>query len=137
MRSLLIVCALCLVFSTAISQKRTIPLIVSSAWLSEHLSDPDLVVLQVAFNRAEYRAGHIPGARFLWFSGMAISTPDFSTEMPADEQADTLLESLGITPRSDIVFVFGGSNVSITTRMLLAFTYFGFGDRVAFLDGGF
>jgi thiosulfate/3-mercaptopyruvate sulfurtransferase len=137
MRSLLIVCALFLVVSTAVSQKRTIPLIVSSAWLSEHLSDPDLVVLQVAFSRAEYKARHIPGSRFLWFNGMAISTPDLSTEMPTAEQADTLLEGLGITPRSNIVFVFNGANVSITTRMLLAFSYYGFGDRVAFLDGGF
>jgi len=137
MRSLLIVCALILVTSAATSQQRSIPLVVSSEWLSDHMNDQDLVVLQVAFNRAEYRAGHIPGARFLWFNGLALSTPDLSTEMPPVEQADTLLESVGVTSRSNIVLVFGGANVSIATRMLLAFTYFGFGDRVTFLDGGF
>lgn len=136
MRSLSIVCALLLAVSTSFAQKRTIPLLVSSTWLSEHLNDPDLVVLQVAFNRPQYRAGHIPGARFLWFSGLAISTPDASTEMPSAEVADTLMEGLGITPSSNIVLVFGGGSVSITTRMLLAFSYYGFGNQVAFLDGG-
>ena len=137
MKSLSVVLVLLLAVSTSFSQKRAIPLVVSSTWLSEHMNDPDLVVLQVAFNRAGYRTGHIPGARFLWYGGLAISTPDASTEMPPVEQADTLLEGLGITSRSNIVLVFGGSSVSITTRMLLAFSFFGLGDRVAFLDGGF
>lgn len=137
MRSLSIASLFVITLSAAISQPRAIPLLVTGDWLSAHQNDPDLIVLQVAFNRAEYRAGHVPGARFLWFNGLAPSTPDLSTEMPPVEQADTLLESLGVTPRSNIVFVFGGPNVSTTTRMLLAFSYFGFGDRVAFLDGGF
>jgi thiosulfate/3-mercaptopyruvate sulfurtransferase len=137
MRSTLLVCVLALVSFTAISQPRSIPLVVSAKWLSEHGNDQDLVVLQVAFSRSQFKAGHIPGARFLWYNGLAISTPDASTEMPGVVQADTLLESLGVTSKSNIVLVFAGGNVSITTRMLLAFTYFGFGDRVAFLDGGF
>jgi thiosulfate/3-mercaptopyruvate sulfurtransferase len=137
MRSILLVSALAMVSLTAISQPRSIPLVVSSKWLSEHVNDTDLVVLQVAFSRSQYKAGHIPGARFLWYNGLAISTPDASTEMPGVVQADTLLESLGITSKSNIVLVFAGGNVSITTRMLLAFTYFGFGDRIAFLDGGY
>ncbi len=137
MRSLLIACPLFLVSFTAISQERAIPLVVSAEWVSKHVNDQDLIVLQVAFNRSQYKSGHIPGARFLWYNGLAVATPDASTEMPGAEQADTLLESLGVTSRSNIVLVFAGGNVSITTRMLLAFSYFGFGDRVAFLDGGF
>ena len=120
-----------------VSQERKNPVFVSTQWLSEHLKDSDLVVLHVAFNRHEYTAGHIPGARFLWYNWLAVSTPDASTEMPPAEPADTLLASFGITEGSTIVLCFGGSNVSTTTRMFLALSYFGFGNQTSILDGGF
>src|SRR5580765_8683093 len=44
-------------------------MIVSTQWLSEHLNDPKVIVLEVAAamgpERASYDAGHIPGARLL------------------------------------------------------------------------
>ena len=40
-------------------------MIVSAKWLSEHLTDPKVIVLHVADKRSEYDKGHIPGARFL------------------------------------------------------------------------
>ena len=39
-------------------------MLVSVAWLQEHLSDPNLVLLQVG-ERAEYDREHIAGARYL------------------------------------------------------------------------
>jgi len=123
-------------FVATSAQERKQPVFVSTQWLSEHLQDPELVVLQVAFNRREYSVGHIPGARFLWFNWLAISTPDASTEMPSTEQVDTLLESFGITEKSTIVLCFGAQNVSTTTRMFLALSYFGFGNQTSVLDGG-
>jgi thiosulfate/3-mercaptopyruvate sulfurtransferase len=118
------------------SESRRNPLFVSTQWLSDHLQDPGLVVLHVGFSRPEYRLGHIPGARFLWYDWLAISTPDASTEMPGLAQADTVLEMLGMHDTSTIVLCFTGSNLTTTTRMLLALTYFGFGDRTSILDGG-
>ncbi len=116
--------------------ERSLPYFVSTQWLSDHLKDTDLVVLQVSFTKSEYNYSHIPGSRFLWFEGLAPSTPDLSTEMPSVDQAKPILEELGITQNSKIVLVFNGGNVTITTRMILALTYFGFGNRVALLDGG-
>lgn len=109
---------------------------VSAKWLSEHLNDPNVVVVHVAFNRRDYQVGHIPGARFLWYNWLAVSTPDASTEMPPVEQADTLFESYGITTNSHIVLCFTGQSVSTTTRCYLAFSYFGFGNQTSLLDGG-
>ncbi len=109
----------------------------STQWLSENLSNPNLIVVHVAFNRREYLTGHVPGARFLWYNWLAVSNPDASTEMPPVEQADTLFESLGITQNSTIVLSFVGANVSPTTRMLLALSYFGLGNQTSVLDGGF
>jgi len=109
---------------------------VSTEWLSSHLNDPNLVVLHVSFNRPEYQLAHIPGAKFLWYDWLVISTPDASTEMPAVTQADTVLESLGITDSSVIVLCFSGTNLSTTTRVFLALTYFGLGHQTSILDGG-
>lgn len=125
------------VLASTSAQERKQPVFVSAQWLSNHLKDPDLVVLHVAFNRHEYSVGHIPGARFLWYNWLAVSTPDASTEMPPVEQVDTLLESYGISEKSTIVLCFGGNNVSTTTRMFLALNYFGFGNQTSILDGGF
>ena len=120
-----------------LAQERMQPVYVSTEWLSEHLKDPATVVLQVGFSRAEYSLGHIPGARFLWYNWLAESTPDASTEMPSVHQADTLFEAFGITKNSQIVLCFNAANVTITTRMFLALSYFGLGNQTSILDGGF
>jgi thiosulfate/3-mercaptopyruvate sulfurtransferase len=122
--------------STGHSKPGQSPLFVSTEWLAQHLNEPGVTVLQVGFSRPEFQLGHIPGARFLWFDWLAISTPDLSTEMPPLTHADSVLEMLGITGNSTIVLCFTGTNITTTTRMLLAFTYFGIGDHVSVLDGG-
>jgi thiosulfate/3-mercaptopyruvate sulfurtransferase len=127
--------ALALVFSGS-AQTRKNPAFVTTRWLAEHLHDPGLVVLHVAFARPEYRLAHIPGARFLWYDWLSVSTPDASTEMPSLIQADSVIDGLGITDSSTIILCFAGSNVSTTTRMFLALSYFGLGDRTSILDGG-
>jgi thiosulfate/3-mercaptopyruvate sulfurtransferase len=115
--------------------ERALPYFASTQWLADHLHDKDLIVLQTSFSRAEYNGGHLPGARFLWFNWLAPSTPDLSTEMPALDDAQKVLEDLGISNDSRIVLVFRRNYIT-TTRMLLAFSYLGLGDRVAILDGG-
>ncbi|MGB2868701.1 MAG: rhodanese-like domain-containing protein [Bacteroidota bacterium] len=128
---------LALLFAVPVlAQERTQPVYVSTEWLADHLNDPSTFVLHVGFNRAEYSLGHIPEARFLWYNWLAESTPDASTEMPPVKQVDTLFEALGITKNSQIVLCFSGANVSITTRMFLALSYYGFGNQTSILDGG-
>lgn len=136
MKHLLAFVVAILLFSTFAEAERSLPYTVSTQWLSEHLQDKNLVVLQVAFSRKEYEYGHIPGARFLWFEWLAPSTPELSTEMPTVEEGKRILEELGVTNDSKIVVVFNGGSVTIGTRMVLALTYFGFGERTALLDGG-
>ncbi|HEY5614948.1 MAG TPA: rhodanese-like domain-containing protein, partial [Bacteroidota bacterium] len=137
MKALLVFLFSLVVSPSIFAQGRTVPFFVSTQWLADNMKDPDIVVLHVSFGRREYDAGHIPGARFLWYNWLAESTPDLSTEMPAAEKVDTVLENFGITDRSKIVLYFTGQNITTTTRMLLAFSYFGFGDAISVLDGGF
>jgi thiosulfate/3-mercaptopyruvate sulfurtransferase len=127
--------AIVLASLTLNAAERALPYFVSTQWLADHLKDSDLVVLQTSFSRGEYNGGHLPGARFLWFNWLAPPTPDLSTEMPALDDAQKVLEDLGISSDSRIVLVFRRNYIT-TTRMLLAFSYLGLGDRVAILDGG-
>jgi thiosulfate/3-mercaptopyruvate sulfurtransferase len=137
MNRLLVLMILCWSFTISLqSTERTMPFFVSTQWLSDHLNDKDLVVLQVGFSRNEYKYAHLPTARFLWFNYLAPSNPDLSTEMPSIEEGKKVLEDLGVEQNSRIVLVFAGQNVTTTTRMVLALSYFGFADQTTFLDGG-
>jgi thiosulfate/3-mercaptopyruvate sulfurtransferase len=112
------------------------PTFVTADWLSGHLRDSNVVVLHVSFSRPEYRLGHIPGARFLWYDWLVVSTPDASTEMPPAAQADTVLEGLGVSEGSNVVLCYSGSNLTSAARVFLALSYFGLGERTSILDGG-
>ncbi|MFA5834241.1 MAG: rhodanese-like domain-containing protein [Bacteroidota bacterium] len=135
MRTLFSFMIVVVVFSSA-SAERSIPPFVSTQWLSDHLNDKDLVVLQVGFSRNEYKYAHLPTARFVWFNSLAVSNPDLNTEMPTLEEGKKALEELGIASDSKIVVVFAGQNVTTTTRIILALSYFGFAEQTALLDGG-
>lgn len=126
---------ICLSLSSAAGE-RTIPMVVSSQWLADHMKDNDIVILQVGFSRKEFAFAHLPTARFVWFNSLAVSNPDLNTEMPSIEEGMKVLEELGIEQRSKIVVVFAGQNVATTTRIILALSYLGFADQTALLDGG-
>jgi len=112
-------------------------LLVTTEWLAKHLDDENLVVLHAHWTNSSYKKGHISGARFLWLYALAKNTPERSTELPSIEEARTVLRDLGITEKSRIVVYFEAQNMSMSTRMILTLNYFGLGDRVALLDGGF
>ena len=58
--------------NAAVSQF-TSQMLVQTNWLAAHLNDSNVVVLHVAPNRTSYDAGHIPGARFLPLSDVAVT----------------------------------------------------------------
>lgn len=108
---------------------------VSIDWLSQHLNDPGLVVVQIANNRRDYTSGHIAGARMLWFGAIATSNPDLTSELPPVPVLDSIVESLGISDNSKVV-VYASQLGPSVGRAYMTFQYLGFGDRVAVLDGG-
>ena len=107
-------------------------LLVSTAWLEAHRSDANLVVLHVSMERAEYERGHVPGARWLNPHDL-IANAAPGTELPPGLQIDSVLESLGISDASRIVYY---GDTWMTPRVFLALEYVGLGDRSALLDGG-
>lgn len=114
-------------------------LVVSTAWLAQHLKDPELVLLHVG-DKAEYEASHLPGARFVSLRDIAAfpAAPGqgLTLEMlPADALREKLL-ALGISDNSRVVVYFGKDWVSPSTRVIFTLDYAGLGDRVSLLDGG-
>lgn len=108
---------------------------VSTGWLASHLKDPDLVLLHVG-EAAEYKAGHIPGARFVQMSDISVSANGRTLEMPTAADLRQRLQALGVTDQSKVVVYFGDDWVSPATRVLFALQGAGLGARAELLDGG-
>ncbi len=111
-------------------------ILVTPGWLAEHLQDPDLVVLHVASLRADYDREHIPGARFLWPTWVAESTPEGSFQVPSSKQIERTLENLGVSGKSRVVLYHVLGDVATTARMYVTLDYVGMGERTSILDGG-
>jgi thiosulfate/3-mercaptopyruvate sulfurtransferase len=127
--------------SGAAAQKPADPrdaLVVSTAWLAQHLKDPDLVVLFLGDDN-EYNKGHIPGAHNVQLEDFTVddhSGKGLMMELPSIDHLRASLGAFGITDRSRIVVYSGRMTLPYATRMLLTLDYAGFGDRSSLLDGG-
>jgi thiosulfate/3-mercaptopyruvate sulfurtransferase len=112
-------------------------LLVTPAWLAQHIDDANLVLLHVG-DAAEYARAHLPGARLVRLQD--ISTPHqegaLMLEMLPAEQLRERLQALGISSDSRIVVYYGNDWVSPATRVIFTLAYAGFGDRTSLLDGG-
>jgi thiosulfate/3-mercaptopyruvate sulfurtransferase len=114
-------------------------LLVSPAWLAQHINDPNLVLLQVG-DAEEYMNEHLPRARFA--SLRAISRPEthsdtaLSLEMLSADALRSALEKLGVSDNSKVVVYYGNDWVTPATRVVFTLDYAGLGSRVVLLDGG-
>jgi thiosulfate/3-mercaptopyruvate sulfurtransferase len=107
----------------------------SPTWLSAHLRDPNLVLLEIG-NRADYDKAHIPGARYLSLRSLTEESNGVAYELPDVARLDSALASYGVTRDSRIILYFGSDWVSPTTRAWFTFDYLGLGERTSILDGG-
>lgn len=115
------------------------PVVVSTEWLAGHLKDPNLVLLHVG-EKAEYDAGHIPGARYVRLDDISATSHDHANglmlEMPQADSLRARLEALGISDRSRVIVYYGSDWVSPATRVIFTLDYAGLGSSAALLDGG-
>ncbi len=109
-------------------------MLVSTAWLAEHLVDRSLVVLQTG-NRASYGAGHIPGARLIEMSMISASGP-LTLELPPVDKLKSAFEELGVSDNSRIVICFSGNSITSATRTFFTLDYLGLSKQTSLLDGG-
>lgn len=109
-------------------------MLVTTAWLGEHLSDKSIVILNIG-QRPGYDAGHIPGARFVEMSSISTSQP-LMLELPPVEKLKTSFEALGVSDNSRIIIAFSDNWISPATRVYFTLDYLGLGKQTSLLDGG-
>jgi len=113
-------------------------MLVTTAWLAQHLHDPNLVLLHVGGD-GEYKAMHIPGARYADMDDVSVSehtAEGLMLEMPTAESLRERLQKLGISNDSRIVVYYGSDWVSPSTRIVFTLDYAGLGGQTSLLDGG-
>lgn len=114
-------------------------LLVSPAWLAQHINDPNLVLLQ--FGDAEgYLNEHIPRARFASLGSISRPEPHqdnaLHLEMLPADKLRPALEALGISDNSKVVVYYVNDWVTFATRGVFTLDYAGLGPRVVMLNGG-
>jgi len=116
--------------------------LVSTDWLAAHLGDPDLRVLDGSYYlpgmgrdaRAEYDAGHIPGARFFDIDEIADHRSELPHMAPPVEKFVSRMRAMGIGDGHQVV-VYDGMGIFSAARVWWTFRLMGKTD-VAVLDGG-
>jgi len=116
--------------------------LVSTAWLADRLGDADLLILDASSHlpaagrdaRAEFAAGHIPGARFLDLASFKDAASPVPNALPTGEHVAERLAQLGYRAGQRIV-IYDDSDVKTSARAWFALRRAGVGP-LALLDGG-
>jgi thiosulfate/3-mercaptopyruvate sulfurtransferase len=114
-----------------------VPVIVSSTWLSENLTKPEVIILHITTTRQEYDNGHIPGARFLWPGYIVISTEKESTTPAPAANVAKLLRSMGVNNDSHIILCGTNGNIITVCRIFVSLEHIGLKGKISILDGGY
>jgi len=110
-------------------------LVVSTQWLADHLSDPNLVIVHIGHHESDYSAGHIPGARYLAMDKFATGDEAPGTELLPPDELKKNLEAIGIGDNSRVVY-YAPDWDPMATRLFFTMDYIGHGNQAALLDGG-
>jgi thiosulfate/3-mercaptopyruvate sulfurtransferase len=106
--------------------------LVSTAWVAEHLTDPTVRLVESNEDTLLYAAGHVPGAVHVdW-------TADLNDQVRRDyitrEGFEALMSRIGVTPDTTVVF-YGDKNNWWATYALWVFHLFGH-THAKIMDGG-
>jgi thiosulfate/3-mercaptopyruvate sulfurtransferase len=113
----------------------------STQWLADNLGKVTVVdasyylPTQKRDARAEYVAGHIPGAVFFDINAIADDSTDLPHMLPGPDQFGTMVGALGIG-ETDTIIVYDGVGLYSAPRVWWSFRIFGV-KNAYILDGGF
>lgn len=110
-------------------------MLVTTAWLAEHLNDPDLVVLCITSSPEFYSRVHIPGARQIKLGDIAVTRDGIPNELPPVEELRKVFATAGVGNNSRVVLYGERSNL-FAARAYFTLDYLGVAGRAALLDGG-
>ena len=113
-------------------------MLVSTGWLAEHLSDPNLVILHVG-NKAQYDSGHAPGARHVTLTEVAVPQVEggLTLQMASVEQLTAWAVANGISNHTRVIVVPHDENLQSATRVFITLAYLGAFERTSVLNGSF
>jgi thiosulfate/3-mercaptopyruvate sulfurtransferase len=111
-------------------------MIVSTQWLADHLNDPNVVILQIGQNKAQYDEHHIPGARYLDFDDFMVDHDGIHSELPAVDKLKGTFEKLGVSDNSHVV-LYTLDWYPMAARGYYTLDYLGHGEKTSLLDGGY
>ncbi len=117
--------------------------LVETDWLAEHLSAPDIIVLDATMHLpgagrdagVEFTEAHMPGALFFDIEEISDSGSALPHMLPAPEKFSSRLRKMGIGDGMRVV-VYDKTNMSGAARAWWMFRVMGLKD-VAVLNGGF
>lgn len=117
-------------------------MLVSTEWLAERLGEPDLVILDASSHlptaerdvRADFAAGHIPGARLLDLPTLKDETSPAPAALPRAEQIEARLRALGVNA-GDTIVLYDDSKLRSAARAWFILRMAGI-RNLALLDGG-
>lgn len=119
-----------------VKKEKTPAALVDSSWLEQHMSDPNVRLVELGQTREEYFVGHIPNALFVdWKT--EITDP----EMPerynklSKKKMELLLGNLGISEKTTVV-LYDNLDNRLATRLFWMLRYYGH-EKIHILNGGF
>ena len=122
----------------------TVSPLVSVEWLTDHIADPSVLLVDIRSaengGRAAFEAGHIPGAVHSDYAadGWRITEGGAGGLLPDAAHLSALLSRIGITPEHHVVIVSAGeaaSDFSAAARVYWTLKTAGH-QQVSILDGG-
>ena len=106
--------------------------LVETQWVADHLDDPNVRLIEAAFDKEKYDLGHIPGA-LPWTWNEDFQHP-LLKDVPDKEGWESLLERTGIANDTTVV-VYGAPSKSYATYAFWLLTIYGHRD-VRLMNGG-
>jgi thiosulfate/3-mercaptopyruvate sulfurtransferase len=112
-------------------------MLVTTAWLAEHLKDGNLVMLAVG-SKSDYDSGHIPGSLYVDYheTHLMMAPNGLTVELPPMADLEVVFGKLRVSNDSRVVLYTLKDTFSWTTRIYLTLDAMGLGPQSAILDGG-
>ena len=118
--------------------------IVEPAWLSKHLKNPNIVIIDASFHlptsnrdpKKEYVSVHIPGAVFFDINEIADQKVDLPHMLPNQNDFESKIGTLGISENTHVICYDTNGSAMAGMRAFWTFKVFGH-KNIAVLNGGF
>lgn len=106
--------------------------LVDTAWVAEHLDDPDIRLIEINDDPELYAAGHIPGAvEVNWYT--ELNHP-LRRDVPDRKGFEALLQRMGVEQQTTVVF-YGHLHNWMACNAFWMFMLYGH-ERVRIMNGG-